>query len=354
MPTLQLTRSRTITFGAPALPSLRGRGRGGRVVGLDIEAGAISAAQVTVDGGLRVERAAWAPLAPGVVRDGEVIDGETLAASLRALFAEHDLDRRVRIGVANQRIVVRPMLLPVIVDPGELRAAVRFQAAAELPMPVDQAVLDQVPLGVVETPDGPRLRVLVVAARRDTIDRLLAATRAAGLRPEGIDLAAFALLRATGLPAEDGAGPVLHLGVGGVVNLALARGRECLFTRVLPGGLEAMALELSERGALTVPEARAQLVAPAAERTEEATGVLGDGIRRVAGEVRTSVDFHLGADEPVSRVVLSGPALAVPGFAADLQERLGLEIIPADVPAAGFDAGRFAVAAGLALQEAPA
>jgi hypothetical protein len=66
------------------------------------------------------------------------------------------------------------------------------------------------------------------------------------------------------------------------------------------------------------------------------------------------MDFHLGADEPVSRVVLSGPALAVPGFAADLQERLGLEIIPADVPAAGFGAGRFAVAAGLALEEAPA
>ena len=108
-------------------------------------------------------------------------------------------------------------------------------------MPIDQAVLDHVVLGPVETPDGPRTRVLVVAARRSMIDGLLAAARAAGLRPEGIDLAAFAMVRALGERSE---ASVLHLGVGGVVNLAVTRGGECVFTRVVAGGMEAMAIEL--------------------------------------------------------------------------------------------------------------
>ena len=40
---------------------------------------------------------------------------------------------------------------------------------------------------------------MLVAARRDMIERLLSAARAAGLRPEGIDLSAFAMVRALGV-----------------------------------------------------------------------------------------------------------------------------------------------------------
>ena len=63
-------------------------------------------------------------------------------------------------------------------------------------MPLDQAVLEHHALGIVETPDGPRTRVVLVAARRDMIDRVLEAVRRAGLRPHGIDLSAFAMIRA--------------------------------------------------------------------------------------------------------------------------------------------------------------
>lgn len=362
MATLQLTRSRSIEIGRPSLPSRRARPGAGRrssgraVVGLDIEAGAISAALVGTAGGLVVERAASVPLEPGVVRDGEVVDAAALTGALRTLFAEHGLPRRVRIGVANQRIVLRPLLLPVLVDPREIEAAVRFQAAAELPMPVDQAVLDQIPLGIVETPDGPRMRVMVVAARRDTIERLLEVARAAGLRLEGVDLAAFAMVRAIGAGAAGENGdPALHLAVGGVVNLAVVRGGECLFTRVLPGGLEAMAVELAERAALTVPDARAILIGPQAARPAEAAAVVDEGIRRLAGEVRTSLDFHIGSGESVERVALTGPALGVAGFAEALAARLEIPVDEVDVRGPdGLAAGRFAVAAGLAVEEIPA
>src|SRR5205807_7272593 len=124
------------------------------------------------------------------------LDVETLAGTLRDLFAEHKLPKRVRLGVANHRIVMRTIDLPPLKDSKQISSAVRFQAQDHIPMPLGQAVLEHQSLGIVETADGPRLRVVLVAARRDMIDRLLEAAARAGLRPQGIDLSAFAMIRA--------------------------------------------------------------------------------------------------------------------------------------------------------------
>ena len=369
------------------------------LVGLEIEPGAVHAAQVKVNGVLSIERAGSVALDPGVVRDGEIVDLDALAASMKDLFAEHRLGKRVRVGVANQRAVVRHLMLPPIEDAKELATAVRFLAESELPMPLDQAVLEHVSLGVVDTPAGPRQRVLVVAARRDMIDRMLVAVRQAGLRPEGIDLSAFGMIRA--LPADPGR-LVVHLSVGGLVNLALSRSGECLFTRVVGQGLETMATELAERRGITVTDARQALleiglperepepepdpVALAVAEAEESVygpspepvvaapapapaeptladvcqTIVGDGVRRIATEVRNSIDFHLSGPSDQGRpaveaVLLTGKAVAVPGFASALQNQLGLPVEIRDVAGADPAAqGSHAVAAGLAIEEAVA
>ncbi len=336
------------------------------LVGLELEPSAVHVASVTTAGGLTVKHAASAPLPAGVVRDGEVVDVEALSGVLQTLFAEHKtLDKRVRIGVANQKIVVRIIELPVIEDAKELAAAVQFTAADELPMPLDGAVLDWQPLEVVETPSGPRQRVLLVAARRDMIDKVLAAARGAGLRPEGIDLAAFGMIRAfagAAAPDED----VLYLAVGGLTNLAVARGTTCTFTRVVGGGLEAMAVDLAERRALPLDQARTLLteigldedrvVHADEDLVRDARILLSDGIRRIAGEVRNTIDFHLAsAPGGITRCVLTGPAVAVPGFAEALSADLNLPVERGVVAGADLEQpGRVAVAAGLALTEVPA
>jgi type IV pilus assembly protein PilM len=335
------------------------------VVGLDIEPSAVTAAQVSVNGSISIDRAAIVPLEAGVVRDGEVADVEGLAEALRTLYRENKgFDKRVRIGIANAKIVVRTIELPPISDRKELETAVRFQAQDEIPMPLDAAVLDFQALDIVETPEGPRQRVLLVAARRDMVDKVIAAARAAGLRPEGIDLAAFAMIRALHRPGPEE--PVMYLSVGGLTNLAVAIGPRCLFTRVVGGGSEALAIELAERKALTVEHARAWLDhvglhAPIQEISgdeaivSEARLVLQDGVRRIAVEARNSLDFHTAQDATphVERVVLTGGAMSIPGFADALAAELGLPVEAISVAGApeGIGAGRLSVAAGLAITE---
>jgi type IV pilus assembly protein PilM len=335
------------------------------LVGLDIEPSGIAMAQVTINGGLHIEHGAMAPLDAGIVRDGEVTDVEALADALRALYHDNKgFDKRVRVGVANQKIVVRVVELPPIADPKEMDAAIRFRAQDEIPMPLESAVLDFHPLDVVDTPEGPRQRVLVVAARRDMIDRVLTAVRAAGLRPEGVDLAAFAMIRALYQPGADEA--IMYLSVGGLTNLAVAEGTRCVFTRVVGGGLESLAVELAERRALTLDHARAWLthvgigrpldaIEGEPEIVSEANLVLSEGVRRIAVEARNSLDFHVTQDgaPPVSRVVLTGAAAAVPGFGEALSAELGMPVDVRSVDGApdDIDAGRLSVAAGLAIGE---
>lgn len=264
MPSLPNPELKLPSLSGLKLPSL-GFGRAGRrsgpdLVGLDIQPGLIAAVQASVNGAILAERASALPLPADTVREGEVVNEEALSDALRELFDGGRLGKRVRLGVANQRTVMRTLELPPVTDRKELAAAVRFQAQDQVPMPLTNAVLDFHPLGIVDTPAGPRQKVVLVAAQRDMIERLLAAVSRAGLRAEGVDLSAFALIRALYHPDPEHAGRVLYLNVDGLTNLAIAEGTTCRFTRVIGGGLEAMAAELAERRAIALTDARALLV----------------------------------------------------------------------------------------------
>jgi type IV pilus assembly protein PilM len=339
------------------------------VLGLEIEPSHLAAAEATANGRVEVHRAAVARLSPGLVRDGEVTDTDGLAQALKSFFSEHKLPKRVRLGVANQRIVVRTIDLPVIEDRAELASAVRFQAQENIPMPLDQAVLDFQELGRVEDDQGAKLRVVLVAARRDMVDRLLGAVRAAGLRTEGIDLSAFAMVRALGAgPATEEA--TLYVNVGSMTNLAIAAGGACSFTRVTSSGLDAMVTELAERRGLVLEHAEQWLahvglstpvdaIEGDAEIVEDARSVLGAGVDRIADDVRNSLDFYSaqGGAVPVTRAVVTGAALAIPGFVDHLGSSLSVPVEASAVSEARpgalneVDAGRVTVAAGLSVGE---
>src|SRR3989442_234569 len=139
--------------------------RSSDVVGLDIQPGFVAAVLGRCNGAVVAERAAAVSLPADTMREGDVVDVAVLSENLRKLFQRSRLSKRVRVGVANQRTVMRTLELPPVTDAKELAAAVRFQAQDQVPMPLASAVLDFQPLGIVETPGGPRQRVVLVAGQ---------------------------------------------------------------------------------------------------------------------------------------------------------------------------------------------
>jgi type IV pilus assembly protein PilM len=347
--------------------------------GLEIEAGSIAATEVQgANGSAQVAASAIQPLEAGIFHEGEVLDSDRLAEALKALFAEHKLPKRVRLGVGNQRVVVRTVRLPAIEDPKEMDAAVRFQAQEQIPMPLDQAVLEHQVVGGVPAEEGaaPQVDVVVVAARRDMVSSFIEPIRSAGLDPVGVDLSAFAMIRAladaggASAAVESGQRPseaVLYCNVGDVTNLAVARGRACLFTRVSHAGLEAIAERLAGARGLSAEHAAQWLSHVGVERPlEEVEGdpetvsaarqALEEGVSSLLDELRLSLDYY-GAQEsalPVGGIVLGGPGSAIPGFAQRMEEGLGTPIQvarPAALSALGDEAAaRLTLSYGLALE----
>jgi type IV pilus assembly protein PilM len=343
---LQLTRKKKTTDG---------------VVGLDIEAGSIAAAEIRSNGSVSLSAAAIEPLAAGAFNEGEVSDPDSLVEALKSLFGAHKLSKDVRLGIGNQRVVVRTVRLPAIEDPQEMAAAARFQAQEQIPMPLDQAVLEHQVVGGVPGEEGsaPLVDIVVVAARRDMISSFLEPIRRAGLNPVGVDLSAFGMIRALagvggGDPAiadaeGQGAQPgetaprpdyaVLYCNLGDVMNLAVARGRNCLFTRVSDEGMEGIAGRLAGERGLDAGHATQWLSHVGLDRPlEEIEGdpqtvadtrrVLEQGITGVVDELRLSLDYYAAQESavPVDRIVLCGPGSALAGMAERMEAGLGLPI----------------------------
>jgi type IV pilus assembly protein PilM len=381
-------------------------GKNKAVVGLDVEAGSVAAAEVSANGHIEVGRFGTVPLQPGVFRDGELADGEALTEALKELFARHKLPKSVRLGLASQRVAVRALRLPSIDDHKELQTAIRFQAQDLIPMPLDQAVLDWEVVGHVTGENDQRMiDVVVVAARQEPVRGLIAALREAGLRPVGVDLSAFGMIRAlvngehrsvgTGsyvdapraVPYEerisdhlggdgsaaaevmpDSAPARLYCNLGDVTNVAVARGSACLFTRVCPFGIEGIAQRLAERRQLTLEHARQWLVHVGLEAPLEsvegdpdvisaARDSLSEGATRVVDELRLTLESYASQDGavPVDGIVACGTGTTIPGLVERLQRDLAQRFEVGRPQALAHleegTAARLTVAFGLGLEE---
>lgn len=368
------------------------------VVGLDIEAGSIAATEVRSNGSVEVVGHGVMALAPGIFREGEVADADSLGAAIKELFAQRKLSRSsVRLGIANQRVAVRSMRLPAIEDRDELETAIRFQAQDHIPMPLDQSVLDWQVVGHSQSESGDRrVDVVAVAARRDMLQQVMRALAVGGVRPIGIDHSAFGMIRAlareTGTPVgaaqfvsapsyEQRTDPIagaaatveahiparLYCNLGDVTNLAVARGSSCLFTRIAAFGVEGIAQKLAERRQLTLEHARQWLIYVGLEQPIEAVDgdrenivaareCLADGSAKLADELRLSLDYY-GAQEgavAVEGIVACGPGAMIPGLVDGLQRSLGQQFMVArPAPLSHLDEGsaaRLTLSYGLALE----
>ena len=365
----------------PSLGSLSlGRKKATGLAGLSIEAGSVAVAEVGSNGSTALNGAATLPLRPGVFHEGEVVDPEGLVAALKELYSRHKVSKRVRLGLGNQRVIVRTLRLPAIEDPKEMEAAIRFQAQEQIPMPLEQAVLQHQVVGGVPAEEGSatQVDVVVVAARRDMITSLVEPVRRAGLEPMGIDLSAFGMIRALAplttspAPSDEGAPAaaseaILYCNVGDTMNLAVARGRSCLFTRVSGAGIESITGRIAAERGLTPEHAEQWLLYVGLEAPVETLGGdpetiaavrrgLTDGVGGLVDELRLSLDYYRALESavPVSGVVLCGTGSAIPGLGGAIEDQVGLPITaPRPSALAGFEdvlAARLVLPYGLALE----
>ncbi|MGZ6792685.1 MAG: type IV pilus assembly protein PilM [Mycobacteriales bacterium] len=311
-----------------------------KVVGLDIGTSGVRAAELTLGkGGATLERFGQVALPPGAVRNGEVVDSDAVAAAVKQLWTQAKFSsKKVVVGVANQKVVVRQVDLPWL-PPAELKKALAFQVQDFIPMPVEQAILDFHPLEEFTNDSGARMvRVLLVAAARDMVDSALSAVSKAGLTPQMVDLTSFAVLRAlvsmdhTGLDSMQ-AEALIDVGAS-VTNIVVHQGGVPRFVRILLMGGADITDAVAER--LGVPLEQAEGIkqdsglaaVPGGNDSSPAARAIESTGSAFVEEVRGSLDYFMAQPGAVrvGRIVVSGGGSRLNGLAERLASATRLPV----------------------------
>jgi len=315
-------------------------------VGLDIGGTAVRAAAVdSAKGGRILRRFAEMPLPAGAVASGEIVDEAAVAEAVAALWKRNKLpSKRVVLGTANNRLVVRRVDVPQM-EEDELAEALPFQVQDAIPMSVEDAVLDFVPLEQFTTPDGePMMSILVVAIHREIVATLQRVAQTGGIRLEAIDLQAFGLVRAT-FGIEPAIGNPLQAVVdigSSLTQVVVARGGVAEFVRLLPRGGDDFTEALTDGMGMPLEDA---------DETKRRIGVAAEGVPEgsddevaaqrlltrqadaLVEEIRGSITFYLSqaGDRELSRLVVSGNGARLPHLANRLGQAVGVPVQPAKV-----------------------
>src|SRR5262245_9429323 len=308
-------------------------------IGVDIGSTGVRAAELSMRTiPPTLVRVAQVPVAEGAVSAGEIRDPGAVSDALKELWHRGKFrSKEIILGVANQRVVVREVSLPWLVDK-ELRESLPFQVQEFVPIPVEEAVLDYHILEEFEREGRRMVRILLVAAQKTMIQQIVQAAEAAKLRPAGLDLVPFAIVRSVGsIDAmgldESGSGDEAIVEVGAdVTSICVHAWGVPRFVRILPSGGHDVTAAVAR--AVGVSEEEAEMLkrgsnsAHDAEKRDQAAEASQSRATSFADDIRSSLDFYQSQmpGARIGRVLLTGGGSKLSGLQRLLAERLPVPV----------------------------
>jgi type IV pilus assembly protein PilM len=315
-----------------------GLGKTKAVVGLDIGSSAVKAIELKPVGkGYKVAAFASESVPPDSIVDGAIIDGGAVADAIRRLFKNKAFKtKEVAASLSGNAVIVKKIALPLMTD-AELAESIYWEAEQYIPFDIQDVNLDYQILDPGTDADGRgTMEVLLVAAKKDKIADYTGVISQAGRVPTIVDVDAFALQNAyeANYGHEPGTVVVLLNAGASAININILSGSQSLFTRDISMGGNAYTEAVQKE--LNLPFESAEL----AKKGRPVDGITFDDVRPVLHamnenvllEIQKTFDFFkaTASTDRIDRILLSGGASSVDGFAASLAERF-------DVPVESFD-----------------
>jgi len=349
-----------------------GLGKAKSLVGLDIGSSAVKAVELKAAGKTyKVVAFGIEPVPADAIVDGAIIDGTAVADAIRRLFENNKAfsTKEVAASLSGNAVIVKKINLPSMTD-AELSQSIKWEAEQYVPFDIQDVTLDY---QILDRGDGKgsSMDVLLVAAKKEKIADYTGVISQAGRQAVVVDVDAFALQNAYeanyGVEADK---VVVLLNAGAsAINVNILIGEQSVFTRDVSMGGNAYTEAVQKE--LNVPFESAEQL----KKGEPIDGVSADDVKPVLHamtenvllEIQKTFDFFkaTAASDRIDRIVLSGGASRVDGFAPALQERFGTAVEPFDpFHKIGFEPQKLgvldaeqviptaAVAVGLALRTA--
>jgi type IV pilus assembly protein PilM len=329
-----------------------GLGKSKSVVGLDIGSSAVKAVELKTAGkGFKVVAFAIEPVPPDSIVDGAIIDAAAVADAIKRLFENKAFKtKEVAASLSGNAVIVKKINLPVMTE-AELSESIYWEAEQYIPFDIQDVNLDYQILNAGTGADSQgTMDVLLVAAKKEKIADYTGVISQAGRTPVIVDVDAFALQNA--YEVNYGLEPdhvVVLLNAGAsAININILTGDQSVFTRDISIGGNSYTEAVQKE--LNLPFESAEQL----KRGQPVDGVSFDDVKPVLQsmtenvllEVQKTFDFFkaTASSDRIDRIVLSGGASRVDGFAQALQERFGTTVESFDpFKKISFEASKFAV-----------
>jgi type IV pilus assembly protein PilM len=310
-------------------------------IGIDFGSGCLKLAQVRwMRQGPRLENYAIVPMAPGMVDEGAITRPAEMAELLAAVFAELGISQNlVGTAIGGPAILMRHINLPRVSEE-EMKEAMRFEAPQHLPIPEESLIYDFTPVPQATGVPEHQTAVFLAGTNRRLIDTYLAVFHQCGLRPQAIELDAFAeqrTLQFGGMLPELNPPPyvLLDLGESGTRVSVFQYGVPVL-TRTIPTGLGTLRTAIADATGAHPHDAELMLRKNGLKANEQVASAVEPWLKAMLDAVGRSIEFFLIQNRGVmiERVLLTGGGAMLPGIGEALAAHLDEAVT--NRPEAGF------------------
>jgi type IV pilus assembly protein PilM len=299
---------------------------GKNLVGVDIGTTSIKVCQLKpTRKGYELLAFGYAPLAPQVIVDGQVMDASAVIDSIQRIFRDAKIRQRdVAIGVSGQSAIIRKINVPLMTD-AELSEQIQWEAEQHIPFDIKDVQVDYQVLR--RNQDDGQMEVLLVAAKREQIEDYARLARDARLRPVVCDIDAFSVQNV--FEVTRGLDPMARVAI---VNV----GASLSSLNVIAGGVSAFTREIANGGNAITEEIQRTLNVPFEQAEAYKVGDGKDGIvpsqvqeivegacDSIAAEIQRSLDFFMATsgDSDLGRIYLTGGSAALMPLAQAIESR---------------------------------
>ncbi len=307
-----------------------------RIIGLDVGTNAVTVAVIEATDTPTLRTFGQVALPPDAMHEGEVQDPAAVTDAIQRLWRELGLKRgEVRIGAANPRMIVRQVDLPSM-NEADMAGALRFQAQELIPMPIEEAIYDFQILETLTGPEGESINhVLLAAAQRDSIQRLVGSVEAAGLKVGVVDVIPLALIRVLGVESLqdiENAEAIVSLGAGTTIVVVHVAGIP-RFVRIIAAGSRQLTEAIAQNVSLEPEQSAETLKRRLGDGglnglAEQAHAAIEQPLAHIIEEVRSSLDFYRTqpGSLPIKRVVATGGGALLPDVLTRLSSAANLPV----------------------------
>ncbi len=301
------------------------------IVGLDVGSNAVKIVELEKKrGGLHLASFGAVGLPEDSIVDGEVLNHTSVVDSIKTLANELNIAASpVCTSVCGSSLIVKHISIPKV-PLRELDDQIYWEAEQYIPFDMAEINMDY----EIVNADGDhgQIELILVAAKKDFIEKRLTTIRDAGFDPQILDVDAFALANIYWENydvSENTFSVLIDLGAA-MTKINIVTQETTLFMRDIAVGGKNLTQEIQDKLGVSFEEAEILKIdaATSEQIPKEVLEAINTVSENIGLELRRSLDFFIAsnADYPITGAYVCGGACKMPGLTSALEDMLGLPV----------------------------